>query len=156
MSNYGLERFFKKNKIKFLRANVGDRYVKEKMQKNNFNLGGEQSGHIILGKFATTGDGLLVALEVLFSLRKGRKASEFLNVFSQIPQILENVTVKDKNIINSPDGKKAIKKANDLIKGEGRMLVRKSGTEPKIRLMGESNNRKLLEKCINIVKKSII
>ena len=156
MSNYGLEMFFKKNKIKFLRANVGDRYVKEKMQKNNFNLGGEQSGHIILGKFATTGDGLLVALEVLFSLRKGRKASEFLNVFSQIPQILENVTVKDKNIINSPDGKKAIKKANDLIKGEGRMLVRKSGTEPKIRIMGESSNRKLLEKCINIVKKSII
>ena len=156
MSNYGLERFFKKNKIKFLRANVGDRYVKEKMQKNNFNLGGEQSGHIILGKFATTGDGLLVALEVLFSLRKGRKASEFLNAFSQIPQILENVTVKDKNIINSPDGKKAIKKANDLIKGEGRMLVRKSGTEPKIRIMGESINRKLLEKCINIVKKSII
>ena len=156
MSNYGLERFFKKNKIKFLRANVGDRYVKEKMQKNNFNLGGEQSGHIILGKFATTGDGLLVALEVLFSLRKGRKASEFLNVFSQIPQILENVTVKDKNIINSPDCKKAIKKVNDLIKGEGRMLVRKSGTEPKIRIMGESSNRKLLEKCINIVKKSII
>ena len=156
MSNYGLERFFKKNKIKFLRANVGDRYVKEKMQKNNFNLGGEQSGHIILGKFATTGDGLLVALEVLFSLRKGRKASEFLNAFSQIPQILENVTVKDKNIINSSDCKKAIKKANDLIKGEGRMLVRKSGTEPKIRIMGESSNRKLLEKCINIVKKSII
>ena len=156
MSNYGLERFFKKNKIKFLRANVGDRYVKEKMQKNNFNLGGEQSGHIILGKFATTGDGLLVALEVLFSLRKGRKASEFLNAFGQIPQILENVTVKDKNIINSPDCKKAIKKANDLIKGEGRMLVRKSGTEPKIRIMGESSNRKLLEKCINIVKKSII
>ena len=156
MSNYGLERFFKKNKIKFLRANVGDRYVKEKMQKNNFNLGGEQSGHIILGKFATTGDGLLVALEVLFSLRKGRKASEFLNAFSQIPQILENVTVKDKNIINSPDCNKAIKKANDLIKGEGRMLVRKSGTEPKIRIMGESSNRKLLEKCINIVKKSII
>jgi len=156
MSNYGLERFFKKNKIKFLRANVGDRYVKEKMQKNNFNLGGEQSGHIILGKFATTGDGLLVALEVLFSLRKGRKASEFLNAFSQIPQILENVTVKDKNIINSPDCKKAIKKANDLIKGKGRMLVRKSGTEPKIRIMCESSNRKLLEKCINIVKKSII
>ena len=156
MTNYGLERFFKKNKIKFLRANVGDRYVKEKMQKNNFNLGGEQSGHIILGKFATTGDGLLVALEVLFSLRKGRKASEFLNAFSQIPQILENVTVKDKNIINSPDCKKAIKKANDLIKGEGRMLVRKSGTEPKIRIMCESSNRKLLEKCINIVKKSII
>jgi len=155
MSNYGLEKFFKKNRIKFLRSNVGDRYVKEKMQINKFNLGGEQSGHIILGKFATTGDGLLVALEILFSLRKGRKASEFLNVFYQIPQILENVLVKDKNIINSLNCKKAIKKANNLIKGQGRMLIRKSGTEPKIRIMAESNNIKLLEKCINIVKKSI-
>ena len=155
MSNYGLEKFLKKNRIKFLRANVGDRYVKEKMQKNNFNLGGEQSGHIILGKFATTGDGLLVALEILFSLRKGKKASKFLNVFDQIPQILENVIVKDKNIINSLNCKKAINKANNLINGQGRMLVRKSGTEPKIRIMGESNNKKLLEKCIKIVKKSI-
>jgi len=155
MSNYGLEKFFKKNRIKFLRAKVGDRYVKEKMQKNNFNLGGEQSGHIILEKFATTGDGLLVALEILFSLRKGKKASEFLNMFDQIPQILENIVVKDKNIINSLNCKKAINKANNLIKGQGRMLVRKSGTEPKIRIMGESNNIKLLEKCIKIVKKSI-
>ena len=73
MSNYGLEKFLKKHNIKFLRSKVGDRYVKEKMKKLNFNLGGEQSGHIILGKFATTGDGLLVALEVLFSLRKKRK-----------------------------------------------------------------------------------
>jgi len=155
MSNYGLEKFLIKNRIKFLRANVGDRYVKEKMQKNNFNLGGEQSGHIILGKFATTGDGLLVALEILFSLRKGKKASKFLNVFDQIPQILENVVVKDKSIVNSSNCKKAINKANNLIKGQGRMLVRKSGTEPKIRIMGESNNIKLLEKCIKIVKKSI-
>jgi len=155
MSNYGLEKFLIKNRIKFLRANVGDRYVKEKMQKNNFNLGGEQSGHIILGKFATTGDGLLVALEILFSLRKGKKASKFLNMFDQTPQILENVVVKDKSIVNSSNCKKAINKANNLIKGQGRMLVRKSGTEPKIRIMGESNNIKLLEKCIKIVKKSI-
>ena len=101
MSNYGLEEFLKKENIKFLRANVGDRYVKEIMKKNKFNLGGEQSGHIILGKFATTGDGLLVALEVLFSLRKGKKASNLFNVYKSIPQILENITVKDKNIINS-------------------------------------------------------
>jgi phosphoglucosamine mutase len=74
MSNYGLEKFFKAEKIRFIRANVGDRYVKKKMQKNSFNLGGEQSGHIILGKFATTGDGLLVALEVLFAIRKGKKS----------------------------------------------------------------------------------
>ena len=155
MSNYGLENFFIKNKIKFLRANVGDRYVKEKMKKNNFNLGGEQSGHIILGKFATTGDGLMVALEILFSLRKGEKASKFLNVFEEIPQILINVIVKDKNIINNPKVKKTIKYVKNLIKGQGRMLIRKSGTEPKIRIMGESTNKILLEKCINMIKKVI-
>jgi len=155
MSNYGLEKYLKLNKIKFLRANVGDRYVKEKMQKNNFNLGGEQSGHIILGKFATTGDGLLVALEVLFSLRKGKKASDFLNVFKKTPQILENIIVKDKNIINNFNVKKSIKAANNLMKGQGRLLVRKSGTEPKIRIMGESINKKLLIKCIKLIKKRI-
>ena len=155
MSNHGLENFFIKNKIKFLRANVGDRHVKEKMKKNNFNLGGEQSGHIILGKFATTGDGLMVALEILFSLRKGEKASKFLNVFEEIPQILINVIVKDKNIINNPKVKKTIKYVKSLIKGQGRMLIRKSGTEPKIRIMGESTNKILLEKCINMIKKVI-
>ena len=155
MSNYGLESFLKKNKINFFRSNVGDRYVKEKMKKFNFNLGGEQSGHIILGKFATTGDGLLVALEILFSLRKGKKASEFLNVFDQTPQILENITVKNKNIINKGFVKKTIKLSSKLIQGQGRILVRKSGTEPKIRIMGESNNKKLLFKCISIIKKKI-
>ena len=125
------------------------------MKKLNFNLGGEQSGHIILGKFATTGDGLMVALEVLFSLRKGKKASKLLNVFKPLPQILENVVIKDKNVINKPKCKKAIKKANKFMSSNGRLLVRKSGTEPKIRIMGESNNIKLLEKCIKIVKKSI-
>ncbi len=155
MSNYGLQNYFKDQKIKFIRAGVGDRYVKEKMRKNNFNLGGEQSGHIILGKFATTGDGLLVGLEVLFSMRKGKKASELLNSFKATPQILENIRVNDKSIINSLKCRTAKKKAEKLIKNHGRMLVRKSGTEPKIRIMGESNNILLLKKCINIVKKSI-
>ena len=134
---------------------MGDRYVKDKMRKFNFNLGGEQSGHIILGKFATTGDGLLVALEVLFSLRKGKKASELLNVFLPVPQILENVTVKDKNIIDEPKCKNAIKKANKLMKNKGRLLVRKSGTEPKIRIMGESYDKNLILKCIKIIRRSI-
>jgi len=89
-----LKNYLKSQKIKFIRAKVGDRYVKEKMQNNNFNLGGEQSGHIILGKFATTGDGLLVALEILFSMRKGKKASDLFNTFKATPQILENVKVK--------------------------------------------------------------
>ena len=155
MSNYGLEQFLKNEKIKFSRAKVGDRYVKEKMKKNNFNLGGEQSGHIILGKFATTGDGLLVALETLFSLRKGKKASEIFNVYKSIPQILENVAVKDKNIIYSKQCKRAIISAKKILKNSGRLLIRKSGTEPKIRIMGESKNKKLLIKCINIIRKSI-
>ncbi len=155
MSNYGLENFLRKEKIRFFRSEVGDRYVKEKMRKFNFNLGGEQSGHIILGKFATTGDGLLVALEVLFSLRKGKKASELLNVFLPVPQILENVTVKDKNIIDEPKCKNAIKKANKLMKNRGRLLIRKSGTEPKIRIMGESYDKNLILKCIKIITRSI-
>ncbi len=155
MSNYGLEKFFKKYKIKFLRADVGDRYVKEKMKRNKFNLGGEQSGHIILGKFATTGDGLLVALEALFSLRKGKKASKFFNVFKKTPQILENVEVKDKSIIDSVSCKKSIKAASNMINGKGRLLVRKSGTESKIRIMAESNNKRLIKKCIDIIKRTV-
>ena len=155
MSNYGLENFLSKEKIKFMRSKVGDRYVKEKMKKLNFNLGGEQSGHIILGKFATTGDGLLVALEVLFSLRKGKKASKLLNVFKPLPQILENVIVRDKEIINTSNCKNAIRKANVLMGNKGRILVRKSGTEPKIRIMAESNDKSRIYKCIKIIKRSI-
>ena len=155
MSNYGLEKFFKSKKIEFIRANVGDRYVKEKMKKKNFNLGGEQSGHIILGKFATTGDGLLVALETLFALRKGKKASEFFNKFKKTPQVLKNVDVKDRSVINKPEVKKSIKIAERLMNGNGRILVRKSGTESKIRVMSESLNKKLLNKCIDIILKKI-
>ncbi len=155
MSNYGLEKYFKNNNIKFIRANVGDRYVKEKMQKYKYNLGGEQSGHIILGKFATTGDGLLVTLETLFALKKGKKASEFFSKFKKVPQILKNVDVKDKNILGKPDIKNSIKIAEKLIKGHGRVLVRKSGTESKIRVMGESENLDLLTKCINIIVRKI-
>ena len=155
MSNFGLEKFLKKEKIRFLRSKVGDRYVKEKMKKHNFNLGGEQSGHIILGKFATTGDGLLVALEVLYSLRKRKKASKLLNVFKPLPQILENIAVKDKEIINSSSVKKAIKQASVIMGNKGRILVRKSGTEPKIRIMAESNEKSLILNCINLIKKTI-
>tara|TARA_B100001057_G_scaffold498245_1_gene604676 strand:+ start:793 stop:2124 length:1332 start_codon:yes stop_codon:yes gene_type:complete len=155
MSNYGLENFFSKENINFKRSKVGDRYVKEMMKKNNFNLGGEQSGHIILGKFATTGDGLLVALETLFALRKGKQASKIFKVYKSVPQKLLNIKVKDKKIINSFNCKKAIKTANELIKNKGRLLVRSSGTEPKIRIMCESFNRFLINKCINIVKKTI-
>jgi len=155
MSNYGLESFLKTKKIKFIRAKVGDRYVKELMQQKKFNLGGEQSGHIILGKLATTGDGLLVALEVMKALNRNKKASDFFNVFEKIPQILKNIKIKDQNVLNKSSVKKAIKVANALIKGQGRILVRKSGTEPKIRVMGESKNKVILKRCIKMITKAI-
>ena len=98
---------------------------------------------------------MLVALEILFALRKGKKASDLFNVYDPVPQILENVIVKDKNIINSKKCKQAFKKANRSIKYQGRLLVRKSGTEPMIRIMGESSNKILLLKCIKMIKNSI-
>tara|TARA_Y100000591_G_scaffold316827_1_gene325823 strand:+ start:259 stop:1590 length:1332 start_codon:yes stop_codon:yes gene_type:complete len=155
MSNYGLEKLFKEKKIKFIRARVGDRYVKELMKKNKCNLGGEQSGHIILGKFATTGDGILVALEILFSMRKGKKASELFNKFKKVPQKLVNIFVKDKSVINSKKCRKSIINVQKLLKNNGRILVRASGTEPKIRVMCETRNKKLMIKCINLIKKTI-
>jgi len=129
--------------------------VKEMMKKYGYNLGGEQSGHIILGKFATTGDGLLVALETLFALRKGKLASEIFKVYNSVPQKLLNIKVKDKKVINSSKCKKAINVANKLIKNKGRFLIRPSGTEPKVRIMCESFHRSLMNKCINLVKKTI-
>ena len=153
MSNYGMENFFRKKNIKFIRADVGDRYVKEVMQRKKFNLGGEQSGHIILGKFATTGDGLLVALEVIQALNKKIKTSDFFNVFEKTPQILKNIHFKNDNILKKSSTKNAIKTAKRLIKGKGRILVRKSGTEPKIRIMGESKNKVILKKCMKIIIK---
>jgi phosphoglucosamine mutase len=155
MSNYGLEKFFLRENINFRRSKVGDRYVKELMKKKNYNLGGEQSGHIILGKFATTGDGLLVALECLFALRKRKVASELFKVYQSVPQKLVNIKVKNKEIINKPKCKKAIKLAKHIIKDQGRLLVRPSGTEPKIRIMCESFDSILLNRCIKIVRRSI-
>ena len=108
-----------------------------------------------MGKFATTGDGLLVALETLFALRKSKKASKMFNVYRPIPQKLTNIKVKNKNIIYSKKCKKALKIANNLIKNNGRLLVRPSGTEPKIRIMCESSNPDLINKCVKIVKQTI-
>ena len=156
MSNYGLEKFFKQKKIKFIRANVGDKYVKELMQKYKFNLGGEQSGHIILGKYATTGDGLLVALETVKALNGKMKASTFFNVFKKTPQILENVKCKKENILNDPKIKKLIRLSKEKIKGQGRILVRKSGTEPLIRVMGESDNINLLKIVLKKITQKLL
>jgi phosphoglucosamine mutase len=156
MSNYGLEKFFKQKNIKFIRANVGDKYVKELMQKYKFNLGGEQSGHIILGKYATTGDGLLVAFETVKALNGKMKASTFFNVFKKTPQILENVKCKKENILKDPKIKKLIRLSKEKIKGQGRILVRKSGTEPLIRVMGESDNINLLKIVLKKITQKLL
>ena len=156
MSNYGLEKFFKQKNIKFIRANVGDKYVKEVMRKYKFNLGGEQSGHIILGKYATTGDGLLVALETVKALNGKMKASIFFNVFKKTPQILENIKCKKENILNDPKIKKIIRLSKEKIKGQGRILVRKSGTEPLIRVMGESDNINLLKIVLKKITQKLL
>ena len=98
---------------------------------------------------------MLVALESLFAIRKGRKASIFFNKFKKVPQILKNIEVKNKDIIKKSEVKKSIRIAEKLMKGKGRILVRKSGTESKIRVMGESENKRLLNKCINTILKKI-
>jgi phosphoglucosamine mutase len=156
MTNLGLENYFKNNNIKFHRADVGDRYVKEKMNNLKYNLGGEQSGHIILGNLATTGDGLLVALEVLNSLKNNGKASKVFSVFKKVPQVLENIKVKNKNIVENKSLKARINLINKSLKQEGRLLVRKSGTENLVRIMVESSDKKLIKDTVTEVKKLII
>ncbi|MCX7336672.1 MAG: phosphoglucosamine mutase [Pelagibacterales bacterium] len=156
MTNLGLENYFKTNNIKFHRADVGDRYVKEKMNSLKYNLGGEQSGHIILGNLATTGDGLLVALEVLNSLKNNGKASKVFSVFKKIPQVLENIKVKNKNIVENKSLKARIDQIDKSLKHEGRLLVRKSGTENFVRIMVESSDKKLIKDTLGEVKKLIL
>jgi phosphoglucosamine mutase len=156
MTNLGLENYFKNNNIKFYRAAVGDRYVKEKMNSLKYNLGGEQSGHIILGNLATTGDGLLVALEVLNSLKNNGKASKVFSVFKKVPQVLENIKVKNKNIVEKKSLKAKINQIDKSLKQEGRLLVRKSGTENLVRIMVESSDKKLIKDTVNEVKKLIL
>ena len=156
MTNLGLENYFKNNNIKFHRADVGDRYVKEKMNSLKYNLGGEQSGHIILGNLATTGDGLLVALEVLNSLKNNGKASKVFSVFKKIPQVLENIKVKNKNIVENKSLKARIDQIDKSLKHEGRLLVRKSGTENFVRIMVESSDKKLIKDTLGEVKKLIL
>ena len=150
MSNMGLEQYLGKNKLKLHRSAVGDRYVIEGMQKHRCNVGGEQSGHIIFSDFATTGDGLVAALQVLASLvQSGKKASQCLNLFKPLPQILKNIPLKNQaeiaRIMGSSILKKAIQSQEKLLHGKGRIFVRKSGTEPLIRIMVEGESAGLIE-----------
>lgn len=151
MSNLGLERFLQKQGIGLERTNVGDRYVVEAMREQELELGGEQSGHLIIHDFATTGDGLLAALQILAVVKQsGKPASEALYHFTPVPQLLQNVRfaaggVSAAAILDQEQVVSALDQANRTLAGEGRILVRPSGTEPVIRVMAEGDDRGRVE-----------
>ena len=153
MSNLGLERFLASKNIKMRRTSVGDRYVVEAMRAGGFNLGGEQSGHIVMTDFATTGDGLIAGLQFLAAMvETGKKASELTRVFEPCPQILMNVRFSaQKDPMLDAAVILAIQKAETRLKDKGRLLIRKSGTEPLLRVMGECEDETLLATTIDSI-----
>ncbi|MCE8519061.1 phosphoglucosamine mutase [Ruegeria pomeroyi] len=154
MSNLGLERHMHRHGLRLERTPVGDRYVVEKMRAGGFNMGGEQSGHIVLTDYATTGDGLVAGLQVLAALQEsGRKASEICRQFEPVPQMLRNIKIKPGTApLEQLTVQQAITQGNAQLQKKGRLLIRKSGTEPLIRVMGESEDEGLL----NGVMQSIV
>jgi phosphoglucosamine mutase len=129
---------------------VGDRHVLEKMRASGYNVGGEQSGHIILSDYATTGDGLVAALQVLAELvRAGAPASEVLHRFEPLPQVLRNVRYKTGKPLENASVRLAIKSAEQKLNGHGRLVIRPSGTEPVIRVMAEGDNKSLVEDAVD-------
>ncbi len=151
MSNLGLERYLHAKGITLERAAVGDRYVVEKMRQGDFNLGGEQSGHVVMSDFGTTGDGLLAALQVLSILKEnGKKASDALNLFTPVPQVLKNVRfTKGAKPLEKDDVKAALRVAEETLANSGRLLVRASGTEPLIRVMAEGDNPDMVQSVVD-------
>ena len=154
MSNMGLERYLNSLDIKLLRTNVGDRYVVEEMQRSGYNLGGEQSGHIVMTDYATTGDGLMAALQFLNALVESKcSSSELVKVFEPMPQLLKNVRLNDTFSLDNLKVQDSIKAGEDAFGSIGRLLIRKSGTEPLLRVMGECEDPKLLKSVVeNIVE----
>jgi phosphoglucosamine mutase len=149
MSNLGLERFLAGRSLTMHRTQVGDRYVMAKMREGKFNLGGEQSGHIILSDFSTTGDGLIAALQVLAELvRSGKPMSALARQFDPVPQKLENVRFAGGKPLENASVKSAIADAEQRLNGSGRVLVRASGTEPLIRIMAEGDDEKLVGQLV--------
>jgi phosphoglucosamine mutase len=151
MSNLGLERHLGSLGLTLERTAVGDRYVIERMRESGYNVGGEQSGHVILSDFSTTGDGLVTAMQVLAEVkRRGRRVSEVCHCFEPLPQVLKNVRAQRRQLEkDSVVG--AIDSARRTLGGGGRLVVRPSGTEPVIRVMGEGDDRELVEKIVGDV-----
>ena len=152
MSNLGLERFLNGRGLSLERTGVGDRYVLERMRAGGFNVGGEQSGHMILTDHATTGDGTIAALQVLTALvRAGKPASEVLHVFDPVPQLLKNVRFSGGKPLEVASVKAAIADAEAQLTGKGRLVIRPSGTEPVIRVMAEGDDAREVERIVDTI-----
>ncbi len=149
MSNLGLERHLQDNGLSLARTQVGDRYVVEHMRRHGFNLGGEQSGHMVLSDYSTTGDGLIAGLQVLAAMKhSGRPASDLTRVFEPVPQILENVRFTSGAPLENDEVKKMIAAAEIKLGNQGRLVIRPSGTEPLIRVMGEGDDAALVKNIV--------
>lgn len=157
MSNLGLERFLNEQGLGLERTAVGDRYVVERMRKGGFNLGGEQSGHIVMTDYATTGDGLLAGLQFLAAMvEMGKPASDLIVSFQPVPQLLKNVRfTNDFNPLDNQDIKKLILDTEERLEKKGRLLIRKSGTEPLIRVMAECEDEDLLNSAVDTIVDAI-
>ena len=150
LSNIGLDSYFSQEEIKLFRTNVGDRYVSQFMRENGYNIGGEQSGHIIIGDYSTTGDGLLAAIQILSIMKKSnKKISALARLIKIVPQIQRNYKISDYEKINTDDVDEVHRIGQERIKEKGRILVRLSGTEPLIRVMGESQDKKYLNETLD-------
>lgn len=150
MSNLGLEKYLESIDLNLVRASVGDRYVLEQMRTGGFNLGGEQSGHLILSEYSTTGDGLIAALQVLAAkVAADASMSEFAQVFTPFPQLLKNVRVRDRAAMDAPDVKSAVVAGEEKLGNDGRVLIRPSGTEPLIRVMAEGLDEDLVTAVVD-------
>ena len=157
MSNLGLERYLGGIGLTLERTQVGDRYVVEHMREHGFNLGGEQSGHIVMSDHATTGDGLLAALQTLAALAAtGRRTSGMTRLFEPLPQVLRNVRVADTGALESAGTKAAIAEGHARLGKHGRLLVRASGTEPVIRVMAEGDDEALVSAVVEDVAQAVI
>jgi len=150
MSNLGFERHLKNIGVELARTPVGDRYIIEHMREGGFNLGGEQSGHIIMSDYATTGDGFVAALQVLAVVKKhGKPVSEVCHRFDPLPQVLKNVRYRAGKPLDDAKVKSVIEAAEQRLNGHGRLVIRPSGTEPVIRVMGEGEDKILIEEIVD-------
>lgn len=155
MSNLGLERYLATQKIDLIRTPVGDRYVVEAMKEHGCNIGGEQSGHIVFSDYCTTGDGLIAALQVMAVLRQsGRKASEVCAMFKPVPQILQNIRAPGE-VLEDAAVREVIARAEAELGPHGRFVIRKSGTEPLVRVMAEGDDGVLVQKLVNQICEAI-